>query len=48
MGSEHVLIYMNLTNCAKVLNMPESVDIIPECGQICLNMSNVVNMAKHA
>ena len=61
MGSEYDLISMNISNCTKILNMPESAKIyptvgkynsicqnIPDCGQMYLNMSNVVNMAEYA
>ena len=56
MGSEYAVIYLNMSNCARILNIPESAEIypnmgsrnIPKYGQICLNMSNVVNMAECA
>ena len=47
MGSEYALIYMNMSNCVRILNMSESAEIYPNVGK-CLNMSNIVNMAKYA
>ena len=47
MGSEYVLVYMNMLNCAKILNLPESAKIYPNMGKIYLNMSNVLNMAEY-
>ena len=41
MGSEYVLIYMNMSNCARILNMRKSAEI-------CLSLFNVVNMAQYA
>ena len=41
MGSEYVFIYMNMSNCARILNMPESAEIYPNVGKyasIWLNM----------
>ena len=41
MGSEYVLIYMNMSNCARILNMPESAEIYPNVGKyasICLRL----------
>ena len=38
-GSEYALIYMNMSNCARTLNMPESAKIYPNVGKyasICL------------
>ena len=48
MGSKYALIYTNMSNCARTLNMSESAKNIPECEQTCPNMSNVVNMAEYA
>ena len=48
MGSGYFLIYMNMSNCARILNMPDSAEIYAKCGQICLNMFNFVNMAEYA
>ena len=48
MGSKYALIYTNMSNCARTLNMSESAKNIPECKQTCFNMSNVVNMAEYA
>ena len=48
-GSEYALININMSNCARILNMPESAEIYPNVGKyasIC--MSNVVIMAKYA
>ena len=33
MVSEYVLIYMNISNCARILNMPESAEIYPNVGK---------------
>ena len=44
MGSEYALKYMNMSNYARILNLPESAEIYLNVG-ICLNMSNVVTMA---
>ena len=41
MGSEYALIYMNMSNCARILNMPESAEIYPNVGKyasICLRL----------
>ena len=44
MGSGYVVIY------TKVLTSEDAwiCQNIPECGKICLNMSNVVNMVEYA
>ena len=44
MGSEYALIYMNMSNCARILKMPESAEIYPNMGKYVVN--NVVNMAE--
>ena len=36
MGSEYALIYMNMSNCARILNMPESAKIYPNVGKYAL------------
>ena len=44
MGSEYNLIYMNMSNCARILNMPESTEIYPNVGKyasICLRRLNM-------
>ena len=46
MGSEYVLIDMKEPNYSRILNMPESAEIMPKCKQICITISNVVNMAE--
>ena len=33
LGSEFALIYMNLSSCARTLNMPESAKIYPTVGK---------------
>ena len=41
MGSEYALIYMNMSNCARILSMPESAQICPNVGKyvsICLTL----------
>ena len=35
-----------MSNCARNLNMPESAKT-SKCGQICFNMSKVVNMDEY-
>ena len=40
MCSEYALIYVNMSNCVRILNMPESSEIL-------VNMSNVVNMLEY-
>ena len=47
MGSEYALKYMNISNYARILNLPESAEIYLNVG-ICLNVSNVVTMAEYA
>ena len=47
MGSEYVLLYMNMSNCAKILNMPESAETDPNGGKMCFNLSNIVNMTEY-
>ena len=34
MGLEHALIDMNMSNCANILNMPESAEIYPNVGSM--------------
>ena len=49
MGSEYVLIYMNMSNCARMLHMPESAEIHPnvgKCTSICLTLWMWLNMTK--
>ena len=36
MGSEYVLIYMNVSNCASIPNMPEYAEIYPNVGKYVL------------
>ena len=50
MSSEYALIYMNMSNCAKILNIPESAKIYPNgmWANMCFNISNIVNMAESA
>ena len=36
MGSEYALIYMNMSNCAKILNMIESAEIYVNVGKYVL------------
>ena len=43
MGSEYVLIYMNMSNCARILNMSESAEIYPNVGKYASRCSNVMN-----
>ena len=41
MGSEYALIYMNMSKCARILNMPESAEIylnVGKCVTICLTL----------
>ena len=41
MGSEYALIYMNMSNCARILNMPESAKLYPNMDKyasICLTL----------
>ena len=41
MGSEYALIYMNMSQCAKILDMPKSTEIYPNVGKygsICLKL----------
>ena len=41
MGSEYALTYMNMSNCARILNMPESAEIYLNVGKypsICLTL----------
>ena len=41
MGSEYALIYMNMSNCVRILTMPESAKIYPNVGKynsICLTI----------
>ena len=41
MGSEYAIIYMNMSNCATILNMPESAEIYPNVGKhisVCLTL----------
>ena len=33
MGSEYALIYINLSNCAQILKIPESAEICPNMGK---------------
>ena len=41
MGSEYPLIYMNMSNCARILNMPESAEIYRNMGKYA---SNVISL----
>ena len=45
MGFEYALIYMNMSDYTRIAWICQN---IPKCGQIYLNMSNVVNMAEHS
>ena len=45
MGSEYALIYMNMSNYARILNI--TCRNIPECGKICLILSSLVNIAEY-
>ena len=41
MSSEYSLIYMNMSNCARIINMPESAKIYPTVGKyasMCLTL----------
>ena len=33
MGSEYALIHINISNCARILNIPESAKIYPNVGK---------------
>ena len=35
-GSEYALMYMSMSNCARILNMPESAKIYPNVGKYAL------------
>ena len=43
MGSEYTLIYISISNCARILHMPKSTKIYPSVGKynsICLTLSD--------
>ena len=47
MGSEYALIYMNMSNCVKTLNMPESAKTYPNVDKyasVCLKLWIYFNM----
>ena len=40
-GSEYALIYMNMSNCARILSLPDSAEIYPNVGKytsFCLTL----------
>ena len=47
MGSEYALVYINMSNCARILSMPESAEIYPNMGKytsICLTLRIWLNV----